>query len=105
MRLMATGVAVLFSHTLGTGLAAAQATFTGKMTARAKALIVEQGVTWTQVRTETAEAISHRFRIGVHPTYILLDPAGRIVSWDANGQPPLRGPKLRDTLQRLLPAR
>jgi thiol-disulfide isomerase/thioredoxin len=73
-----------------------------QMTAKAKALVAEKGVTWPQVRTETAEAISRRFRIGVHPTYILLDPMGRIVSWEGGGQPTLRGPKLRDTLERLL---
>jgi thiol-disulfide isomerase/thioredoxin len=76
-----------------------------EVTANAKALVVEKGVTWPQVRTETAEVISRRFRIGVHPTYILLDPMGRIVSWGGRGQPTLRGPKLRDTLERLLPAR
>jgi thiol-disulfide isomerase/thioredoxin len=73
-----------------------------EVTAKAKALVVEKGVTWPQVRTETAEAISRRFRIGVHPTYILLDPMGRIVSWEGGGQPTLRGPKLRDNLEPLV---
>jgi thiol-disulfide isomerase/thioredoxin len=76
-----------------------------EMTAKARALVAEKGVTWPQVRTETAEVISRRFRIGVHPTYILLDPMGRIVSWEGGGQPTLRGPKLRDTLERLLTVR
>lgn len=74
-----------------------------EVTARARALAARQGAGWPQARTEVAEAIVRRFRIGIHPTYILLDPAGRIVSWAARGQLPLRGEKLRDTLDRLLP--
>jgi len=38
-------------------------------------------------------------------TYILLDPMGRVVSWEGGGQPTLRGPKLGDTLERPLPVR
>ena len=72
-------------------------------TAAAMKLVEEKGATWTQVRTETAVQISKRFRLGVHPMYILLDPQGRIISWGARGQLPVRGPKLADTLEKLLP--
>ncbi len=73
------------------------------VTAAAMKLLEEKGATWPQVRTETAEAISRRFRIGVHPTYVLLDPQGRIISWGSTGQLPVRGPKLVGTLEKLLP--
>ena len=72
-------------------------------TAAAIKLVEEKGATWPQVRTEVAEEISRRFRIGVHPTYILLDPQGRIVSWGSTGQLPVRGSKLAGTLEKLLP--
>jgi hypothetical protein len=49
------------------------------------------------------DTLSSRFRIDSHPTYVLLDPGRRIVSWGAAGQLELRGEGLLKTLDSLLP--
>jgi thiol-disulfide isomerase/thioredoxin len=71
--------------------------------ATVKRTVAERGATWMQADPADAEALAARFRVSSLPTYVLLDPARRIVSWGAAGQLELRGEGLLKTLDSLLP--
>jgi thiol-disulfide isomerase/thioredoxin len=74
----------------------------GPVIERARALVAEKRATWPQARADSIKPTIERFHIVPYPTYVLLDRDGRIVSWEAVGQPPLRGPDLMTTLEKVL---
>jgi thiol-disulfide isomerase/thioredoxin len=70
---------------------------------KARAVITGKGLAWPQTRPDSVKGIITRFHIVPYPTYILLDPQGKVVSWGGKGQLPLDGPALATTLEKLLP--
>ncbi len=63
-----------------------------------------KSITWTNALPEsTKELVRERFRFFSTPTCLLLDPSGRVVSRNQDGEPGIRGTALNDTLERLLP--
>jgi thiol-disulfide isomerase/thioredoxin len=76
----------------------------GESPERVKKFISQTGTHWTQATPEsTRELAEKRFRIVVIPTTLLLDPQGKIIS-TGDGDLPLRGKDLIETLDRVLPA-
>lgn len=70
---------------------------------KVKTFLAENGVTWTQARTESIKPLyERRFQIVAWPTIILLDPEGTVLSVGRTnkGEPALRGDKLDQTLAR-----
>ena len=68
---------------------------------KVKEFVTQNGITWTQAQTESIKPIYEtRFQIRAWPTTILLDPKGVIISVNRTeqGEPPLRGEKLLETL-------
>ena len=69
---------------------------------KARAVILEKALPWPQSRPDSVKSVIDRFRIVPYPTYVLLDPQGKVVSWGAKGQLPLDGPALATTLDKVL---
>lgn len=66
---------------------------------KVKAFLAQNGITWTQARTESIKPLYQtRFQIRAWPTTILLDPKGTIISVSRQSEPNLRGEKLLETL-------
>ena len=71
---------------------------------KVKKFVAEKGMTWPQATTESiGELAKKRFRVTAYPTLVLLDPNGKIVSLSRKDQMPLRGEKLLETLDKVLP--
>jgi thiol-disulfide isomerase/thioredoxin len=70
--------------------------------AKVRALLQEKGVTFPQSTGDMGnELVYKRFRVNRFPTAVLIDPAGKIISLDLQGQ--FRGENLSKTLDRILP--
>ncbi len=71
---------------------------------QARAFVAEREMDWPEVHPESGDPlVQERFRIIGYPTYVLLDPTGTILSVGREGQPPLRGEALLETLEQVLP--
>lgn len=67
--------------------------------------VAEQAITWRQATAEsTAEWVTKKLRIQDHgyPTRVLLDPQGKILSLGRDGELPLGGRELMETVEQLL---
>lgn len=70
--------------------------------AKVKAFVAERGIPWTQARTASIRDLyQRRFMIVGYPTYVLIDPKGRIVAVNKG----LEGDDLEKTLAALLKGR
>lgn len=65
------------------------------------------GIDWTQAGMESIIPVLKSYRVDSFPTTILIDPTGKIISLNqtSKGQPSLRGRKLLDNLDEILPSK
>lgn len=63
----------------------------------------EKEITWLNALPDsTMDLVRTRFRFYATPTCLLIDPQGRVISRGLDGEPPIRGDELKDTLGRLI---
>lgn len=70
----------------------------------ARQVVVKRQMDWPQAAgPNVRDLINQRFQIRAYPNYVLLDRRRRIISTGREGESPLRGKPLLETLQKLLP--
>jgi len=69
----------------------------------ARGVVAKHSLDWPQGAGETVRhLVNHRFRVVGYPSHILLGPDRRILSAGGEGEEPLRGDALLETLAKLL---